>query len=195
MDLVEGKVQFYGFADHIEPGKTVRQVVREVAAQPGVRFVAQFTGRFLVFAAAEHESLDQAQDAIGDAYLGAGFRTEWSMLLRSSRLMAPKRGSPDYCAIVRAQAEGDPETTLRAIDDRFEERFQADPTHERFSYGAGVVTGADFDLLVDLGADSTEELTRTLLRDLRTVDGVGRTSTSIAFLPDNAIRPGQTEAS
>ncbi len=64
MERVDGMLQFYGFADHIEPGKTVRQVVEDLARQPGVRFVAQFTGAYLVFAAAEHETLEQAQAAI-----------------------------------------------------------------------------------------------------------------------------------
>ncbi len=194
MERVDGMLQFYGFADHIEPGKTVRQVVEDLARQPGVRFVAQFTGAYLVFAAAEHETLEQAQAAIG-AYVDAGFRTEWSTLVGPSRLDAPKRQSPDYCAIVRAQADGDPERILAAIDDRFEERFRADPAHEHFSYGAGVVTGRDFDLLVDLGADSIDELARTISRELRTVGGVGRTSTSFAYLPGNAVRPGKPNAS
>lgn len=194
MELVEGKLQFYGFAEGIEPGKTARQIVQEMAKQPGVRFVARFIGAFPVFAVAEHATLEQAQDAIGEAYVIAGLRTKWSTLLVSG-MSAPKRGSPDYCAIVRVRAAGNPETVLGAIDARFRDRFTGDPGHERFWYGAGVVTGDDYDILVDLGVESPDELTRTLLQDLRTVEGVGDTSTSVAFLPGNAIRPGGSEGS
>jgi hypothetical protein len=192
---VDGMLQFYGFTDHVEPGKTVRQMVQDIARQPGVRFVAQFTGSFLVFAAAEHASLGDAQTAIGDAYVNAGLRSEWSQLVVPSRVEAPKRGSPDFCALVRARARDDPETVLGRIDDAFEERHNADPSHTSFSYGAGVVTGRDYDLLIDLGTDTLHELFRTVKDDLRSVSGLGRTSTATADLRDNAVRPGKPESS
>ena len=56
-------------------------------------------------------------------------------------------------------------------------------------YGAAVVTAADFDLLVDLGADTIEQVIDRVV-ELRGIPGIGRTSTALADLTDNAIRPG-----
>ena len=76
-----------------------------------------------------------------------------------------------------AKANGDPFQILGAIDDEF----------EGSSYGAAAVTAADFDLLVDLGADSLEDVVDRVLQ-LRNVEGIGRTATALADLSDNAIR-------
>lgn len=194
MHEIDGKLQFYVFSDCVESGKKIRDAIEEFARKPGVRFVAQFVGAYSIFGAVEFETLEQAQSAIAADYWEAGVRSEWSTLVESSRVLAPKRGSPDHCAIVRAQAEGDPRELLRAIDDRFEERALA-AAHTVFSYGAGVVTGKDFDLLIDLGAETLDELVRTVLVDLRGVDGIRRTATSLAYLPGNEIRPEPSEAS
>jgi hypothetical protein len=190
--------QWYCFSNDIPPGKTIRQVVDDIAGQRGIRFVAQFTGEYKIFAAAEFDEFEELQSAIAENYGPAGLSSQWVKLDGSSRIEAPKRGSPDYCAIVRVKIAGDQDEVLAAIDDRFEERYQQDePDHHLFSYGAcTVVPGSDFQILVDLGADSLREVIRTAKEDLRAVDGVlPSISMSLSFLPGNAKRPGNPDES
>jgi hypothetical protein len=81
---------------------------------------------------------------------------------------------------VCAQTTVDPFGLLDALDAQF--------GHLDEAYGAAVVTSRDFDVLVDLGADTIEDVI-DLVRQLREVPGIGRTSTSLADLTENAIRP------
>jgi len=190
--------QWYIFSNDIPQGKTIREVIDEIARQPGVRFVAQFTGEYKIFVAVEADTLEELQTAIAENYIPAGLQSQSVKLDVSSRIEAPKRGSPDYCAIVKVKTNGDPEQVLGAIDDAFEERYQQDePDHHLFSYGAcTVVPGPDFQILVDLGADSFQEVIRTAKVDLRAVDGVlPSISMSTSFLPGNAKRPGNPDES
>ena len=71
---------------------------------------------------------------------------------------------------------------LEALDKRF---------LREGAYGAAAVTASDFDLLIDLGAETVEEVIDRV-RDLRGVPGIGRTSTALADLADNAIRPAES---
>jgi hypothetical protein len=190
--------QWYCFSNDIPPGKTIPEVIDDIARQPGIRFVAQFTGEYKIFVAAEWDRLEELQTAIAENYGPAGLSSQWVKLDISSQIKAPKRGSPDYCAIVRVKTDDDPAEVLAAIDDRFEERYQQDePDHHLFSYGAcTVVPGPDFQILVDLGADSLQEVIRTAKVDLRAVDGVlPSISMSTSFLPGNAKRPGNPDES
>lgn len=174
-----------------EPDPDPRTVKQNLAGAPGVYFVAEFVGTFLVFAAVEHATLEDLQNAIAGSYWEAGLRSETSTLVESSRLAAPKRGSPDYCGIIRAEVvDRSPTDVLADLDERFEGRFNADPTHEHFWYGAAVVTGP-YDLLIDLGADSRGDIDRMVARDVRAVAGIGKTATAHAYLPGNEIRPGK----
>ena len=136
--------------------------------------------------------------AIAQNYGPAGLSSQWVKLDQSSQIEAPKRGSPDYCAMVKVRTDDDPEEVLAAIDDRFRDRYQQDdPDHHLFSYGAcTVVPGPDFQILVDLGADSLQEVIRTAKVDLRAVEGVlPSISMSTSFLPGNAKRPGNPDES
>jgi hypothetical protein len=188
---------YYFFSNDVPAGKTLRQVIEDISHQPGVRFVAQFDGEHKIFGAVDHDTLEALQSAIAESYIPAGLLSTWVRLDTSSRIMAPKRGSPDYCAIVRVRTDGDPEVVLAAIDDRFEERYEDDePDHRRFGYGACTVTGSDFEILVDLGADTHTEVVRTAKVDLGGVTGVLRPlRISTSFLPGNAKRPGNPDES
>jgi hypothetical protein len=189
--------EWYFFSNDVPSGKTPKQVVDEIANQPGVKFVAQFVGEHKIFGRVDHHLLAELQSAIGESYIPAGILSTWVRLDVPSRIMAPKRGSPDYCAIVSVRTDNDPEEVLSAIDDRFEERYLADePEHDHFSYGAGTVTGSDFEILVDLGADTHGEVVRTAKVDLGGVTGVLRPLRILtAYLPNNARRPGDPEES
>lgn len=174
-----------------DPDPDPRTVKKNLAEQPGVYFVAEFVGTFVVFAAVEHDTLEGLQEAIAGAYWQAGLRSETSLIVESSRLSAPKRGSPRHCGIVRATiADRDPVEVLEDLDRTFEERFNADPNHDHFWYGAALVTGS-YDLLIDLGADTRREVDRMVIRDVRGVAGIRKTVTAHAYLPGNELRPGK----
>lgn len=173
------------------PDPDPRTVKQNLAKQPGVYFVAEFVGTFRVFAAVEHDTLEDLQNAIAGAYWQAGLRSETSELVQSSRLAAPKRGSPSFCGMIRAEvADRDPVDVLDELDARFEGRFYADPNHDHFWYGAAVVTGP-YDLLIDLGADSATEIDRIVIKDVRGVAGIHKTVTAHAYLPNNGYRYGK----
>jgi hypothetical protein len=177
----------YLFVSH--PGRRPSEVKQALADTPdsGIYFVAEFVGAFQVFAALEHDSVASLHAAV-DAMWEAGVRSEYAVIVQPSSIKSPKRGSPRYCAMIRATAVRDPFDVLDALDDTFRERFEADePDHETFWYGAAVVTGP-YDLLIDLGTDSKVELIRTIREDLRAVTGIGQTITSLADLPGNEIR-------
>jgi DNA-binding Lrp family transcriptional regulator len=181
----------YSFITH--PAGRPGDVKRAIALEHGVYFVAEFLGAFKIFVAKEADSLEELQ-AGADAYWDAGAQNEEVRLVARSRIAAPKRGSPPYCAIIRAEATADPTEVLETLDLAFEGRVAADPKHEHFWYAAGVVTGR-YDLLIDLGADSVGELDGIIMDELRAVPGVGRTVTSNAHLPGNEIRPKPADAS
>jgi hypothetical protein len=171
------------------PDKPPSQVKRELADVPGTYFVAEYEGAFKVFAANESDDL-QALQGQTDAAFAAGVRAEDVLhLVQSSRVASPKRGSPEYSAIVVAIPTDDPFDVLSRVDDEFEARFLADePDHPNFWYAAAVVAGK-YDILVDLGARTKRAVTDLVVRDLRRVRGIGRTITSYAYLPGNEIRP------
>jgi hypothetical protein len=164
------------------PGQVIESI-RKVAHQ-NVRFIGQFIGSFQVYAHIQVDSLASAQRLASDVLWGEGLRSESSTEVRESRIMAPKRASPDFCALIRIRPDIDPFSMLDRLDDHFERLV--DP--ETYWYGAAVVTGRGYDLLVDLGRPSFEELFEAVVRDLRAVDGIGRTDTSWADLSVNSFR-------
>ena len=125
------------------------------------------------------ERSGELQRRIAGEYWEAGIRSDFSINLTGARPNAPKRHSPDICALVCAQATADPFDVLSAIDEAF---FDVIP------YGAALVTAADFDLLIDIGGETIEDVVERVF-ELRGLPGIGRTSTALADLADNAIRP------
>ncbi len=173
----EGMLEAYVFERHIAKAGIV--VVREALARaPGVEYVAQFVGAFTLFARVVAEDLGVLQQRIAAEYFDAGVRSDWAVNLTAERVLAPKRHSPDICALVCVQATADPFQIIAGLDAHYKDRTD---------WGAAVVTARGFDLLVDLGAETVEDVIDRVL-DLRTVPGVGRTSTALAALPGNAVR-------
>jgi hypothetical protein len=177
----DGELEAYVFERDIGP-EGIDSLKGTFAGTPGVRFVGQFVGAFTLFARVVAADLSELQGRIGGEYWEAGIRSDWSLNLTADRLAAPKRASPEICALVCARVDDDPFAVLGRLDERF---------LEEGAYGAAVVTARDFDLLVDLGADTVEEVIDRVLA-LRSVNGIGRTATAVADLADNAIRPTQT---
>jgi len=157
-------------------------VLGELIGTDGVRFAGRFVGSFVGFGAVVAPDLGTLQSRIDLDYWNVGVRSEWSVVVQPSDREIPKRRSPDFCALVRIRSAGevDAEALLGDLD-----RFYAD-TWEEVGYGAAVVTGS-YDLLVELGGDSLEQLWDRV-RDLRRQPGVGRTATAVAFLPGSALR-------
>lgn len=173
----DGKYEAYVFERHIEGGG-VDGLRNSFAMAPGVAFVAQFVGAFTLFGRVLADDLGQLQTRIAGEYWEAGIHSDWSLNLTGARVAAPKRASPDICALVCARSVDDPFEVIKRIDHRF----------SGTSYGAAVVTARDFDLLVDLGADSVDDVVDRVV-ELRDIPGIGHTATAIADLENNAIRP------
>jgi hypothetical protein len=155
----------------------------ELFGNDSVRFSGRFVGSFGGFAAVVAPDLETLQSWIDGQYWDAGLRSDWSVVVKPSSLSIPKRRSPDFCALIRVRvADGvDPEELLDRLDEHYHDNWEA------MGYGAAVVTGGSFDLLVELGADSLPELWGRV-RELRLQDGVARTATAVAFLPNNGLR-------
>ncbi len=188
----EAHIDAYTFIDHVEPGKRIDEVLRDVFEQNQhtVRFTAQFSGTFIGFVAMLLPGLAEAHELARGAFWEAGMRCETAHIVKASRIMIPKRGSPAVCALVRARAQ-DPFAVLDALDDRFGERQEAEqlkPYEERaFNYGAAVVSGT-YDLLIDIGSTKHSKTIKLVNEEVRTIPGIDRTVTSFAHLPGNARR-------
>ena len=188
----EAHIDAYTFIDHVDTGKRIDEVLRDVFEQnpQTVRFTAQFSGTFIGFVAMLLPGLAEAHELARGAFWEAGMRCETAHVVEGSRFMLPKRGSPAVCALVRARAQ-DPFAVLEALDDRFGERQEAEaqkPYEEReFNYGAAVVSGA-YDLLIDIGSTKHSKTIKLVNEEVRTIPGIDRTVTSFAHLPGNARR-------
>ncbi len=171
-------LEAYVFETHLEAGRAA-DIKSQLISQDGVQFVAQFVGHFSLFARVTAASLGELQERIDGVYRDAGVHSDWSLNLTAGAAAGPKRGSPQFCALVCARATKDP----------FEVRAALDAGFLNDGEGAGVINAEDFDLLVDLGADTMDELVQRV-KDLRAVPGIGRTATSFADLlaNDNAVR-------
>lgn len=188
MQSPERPIVLHVFSPTIEPGRSIRQVVESVGANGDqVKFVAHFIGSFLVYTRLETPSLEDAQAFIAGPLWDAGVRSQTSTEIKVSNIRGPKRASPPYCALVRVRAAGSPFELLDALDERFGPKFDQD----EYWYGAAVVSGRGFDVLVDLGRPSFEELWKAMVEDLLTVGGIADTDSSFAYLPGNAIRGGE----
>ena len=177
----ENLIEAYLFERHIDADR-IGNIKSALAGQDGVQFVAQFVGAFNLFARVVAADLGELQGRIAGQYYDVGVRSEWSLNLTGARPKAPKRHSPYICALVCCRTSVDPFGLLGTLDKLFDA--------ER-GYGAAVVNAPDFDVLVDLGADTIEEVVDLVVR-LREVKGIGRTSTAFADLDNNAIRPEAT---
>ncbi|MFN8232959.1 MAG: hypothetical protein U0V56_05665 [Actinomycetota bacterium] len=189
MAVRDDRLDAYLLIDHVEPGKPIRQVLDDIFDHnPGtVRFVARFAGPYVGFVAYQTDGLAQVHDLTSDAFWVDGARCETLIVVKPSRAAIPKRRSPDHCAMVRA-ASDEPDGLLDRLDDRFgprlEEQLGLPEEYQTFGYGAAVVNGA-FDLLIEVGSPTLEG-TKDLVREVRSIPGMGRTSTAFAFLPGNA---------
>lgn len=186
IDDKDGKYHVHVFthaADH--PPEDIVMAVQELN-DPRVTYASQYVGSFQVYS---HVAVESLADAMGvaNALWPKGIRTETSSEVKISGINGPKRASPTFNALIRVRPEGNPLTLLDDLDSAFESKFDPDT----YWYGAAVVTGRGYDLLVDLGRPTLAELVDAVLNDLRNVPGLGRTDTSWADLNVNAFRRNQ----
>jgi hypothetical protein len=183
-DPEDDKIHLHVFSHATDrsPGDLVASVNELGDAR--VIFASQYVGSFQVYA---HARVDSTEDAmsLSNALWPAGVHTTISSEVALSQIQAPKRHSPQFSALVRVRPAGNPFDLLTALDERFEHLFDPDGG---YWYGAAVVTGRGYDVLVDLGRDTLEDLVTSVLVDLREVDGLGRTDTSWSDLGVNSFR-------
>jgi hypothetical protein len=174
----DSQIEAYIFERHVQ-GAGITTIKAALSMQPGVKFVGQFVGAFTLFARVVANDLSELQGRIENEYWRAGIRSDVSLNLTANRPAAPKRQSPDICAMICCQTSVDPFGLLSQLDDEF---------LDEGAYGAAVVNAPDFDVLVDLGADTVEDVLDRILR-LRKIQGITRTATAFADLGNgNAIR-------
>lgn len=192
MSDAEEFIDAYTLIDHVDPGKRIQDVLRDTFNQnPNtVRFTAQVMGPFIGFVAMRLVGLQEGHELANGAFWDAGVRCETIIVVRPSRIAIPKRGSPDVCALVRAESEN-PDDALEALDDRFGERQEEQMEHpyedRTFNYGAAIVTGR-YELLIDVGTPTFQGTKDLVKNEVRTVPGIDRTVTMFAHLPGNARR-------
>ena len=178
------RLEAYVF-ERVASTERIADLTAELAGKPDVEFTAQFVGHFSVFARVTAASLKELQNRIDGSYREAGLRSDWSLNLTASSAAAPKRGSPDYCALVCVRTQADPFGVQEALEDNFLDLGAGE--------GAAVINHDDFDVLVDLGADDYVALVDRV-KALRGQPDIGRTATSFAYLPGNAYRNGELQS-
>jgi len=192
MERIDGELWSYIISEAEAGEQRPSELVDAIATLEKIRFTARYKSScpdFEIFTAVTHDDLAELQARMDQDFWSAGLRTQTFTLVSASPMGVPKRHSPDWNAIVFANAKGaSAETVLGRIDDVFRDRAEADENRVHFSYAAAVVDGS-YDLLVDLGTDNLDELERTVREDLYPVEGFGRRCPGWAYLPGNAKRP------
>jgi hypothetical protein len=179
----EGLIEAYVFERHVEPGG-IAAIKGSLATAPGVRFVAQFVGAFNLFARVVAEDLGQLQSRIAGEYFDSGVRSDWSLNLTGPKPTAPKRGSPVICALVCCRTSV---TDVFGLSDSLDTTFSKLPAGQ--SFASAVVNAPDFDILVDLGAETLEDVLDLVVKLRGELPDGARTATAFADLSNNAIRP------
>jgi hypothetical protein len=172
----------YGFVGNA--GSDPAGFVREVREISGVRFAARTFGAYDVFLAAEAPSLRALQNDVAGAVKRAGARhVRWSLVV-GPQALHPKRFVTAISAFVRVSSP-DPVALLEGLVEGFA------PLNDRdgFGFGAAVVTGEGYDLLVELGAPSEDDAI-DLVFGLRGADGVGGTETTFASFEGDVFQEG-----
>ncbi|MDQ3209942.1 MAG: hypothetical protein M3Q20_02010 [Actinomycetota bacterium] len=168
------------FIDSVDPGKNIREVIdalRELGPPPDgpVSFASEMVGGYLGFAHVRTETLAELQDLIAGELWRRGAHcahcVEAGVAHVGARLKGVKRSTPEVIAIVRVRtnpgALGD---VLEAMAD------EGGPLRETFK-GASVIFG-DFDILLQLGADSFEAVAADVYGPLQRIDGIVSTDTA-----------------
>lgn len=172
----------------------------------GVRFAHQVVGSSVIFGAVSAPSFERLQSWIANQFWDVGVRSEWSIADRPSRYLAPYRHSPPFYAFIRVRTSGNPRAVLDALDASMDrkilpllEEYGPDDEYGRggwrdqFDYRAATVSGKGVDILVELAANSIQELTDTIIDYIGPTEGVESTDTSYSYVKEEDS--GQAESS
>ena len=96
MSEQEAHIDAYTFIDHVDTGKRIDEVLRDVFEQNPhtVRFTAQFSGTFIGFVAMLLPGLAEAHELARGAFWEAGMRCETAHIVKASRIMIPEAWKP-----------------------------------------------------------------------------------------------------
>lgn len=209
MPRKDSEIDAYVFMHLLEPGSDIPTVVWNFEnANPfdgkrfdkrnqrfGVRWAQHVVGSYIIFGAVTAPSLQVLQKWITDNFWKVGVRSEWSVKDRPSRWGAPYKHSPPYYAFIRVRARGNPRKVLRELDNRMSEKieplideygldnqYQEGGWRDHFDYRAATVSGKGFDILIEIAAESREELIDTIFEYIGTTEGVESTDTAFAVI-------------
>lgn len=168
------------FIDSVDPGTNIRDVIdalRVFGPPPDgpVVFASEMVGGYLGFAHVRTDTLAELQDLIAGELWSRGARCahclEAGVAHVAGRPAGAKRSTPEVIALVRVRTTpGALEAVLATMAD------EGGPLRETFK-GASVTFG-DFDVLLQLGADSFEAVARDVYGPLQEIDGIVSTDTA-----------------
>jgi DNA-binding Lrp family transcriptional regulator len=174
-------VHAFVFIDSVDPGTNIRDVIdalRSFGPPPDgpVYFASEMVGSYLGFAHVRTETLAELQDLIAGELWARGAHSahcvEAAVAHVGPLLVGVKRGTPEVIALVRVRTNpGALDEVLQAMAD------EEGPLRNTFK-GASVTFG-DFDILLQLGADSFEAVASDVYGPLQDIDGI--VSTDSAF--------------
>jgi hypothetical protein len=134
-----------------------------------VRYVAPITGAYLALAVVTVDGLPELEKLVLERFREAG--------VRATETAVPVLHGPN-------QIKWEPEAAVEAFVRIWVERGRAEEVLGAASNLSGAlgaaVCAADFDILLELGGGSFEDVAGTLLNELHQLPGVVRTATSLA---------------
>ncbi len=165
------------FIDAVDPGTNIRDVVEALRGmgRPAVYFAAEMVGSYLGFAHVRADSLADLQELIVGELWERGAHcshcVEAAVARVGPKMKGVKRSTPEVIALVRVRTgRGQLDAVMEALAD------PDGPLADTFK-GASVIFG-DFDILLQLGADSFERVAAAAYGPLQSIDGIVATDTA-----------------
>ena len=167
------------FIHEVDPGTNIRSVVEAARGlgQPRMRFAAEAVGSYLGFAHVRTDTLAEMHDLIaGDLWeqgVHCSHAVEKDGPRRGPRLVGAKRSTPEVIALSRVR------TRTGTLSDVLDTMAAEHGPLRRTFRGASVVFGG-FDILLQLGGESFEDVAEDAANALQSIDGI--TGTDTAFI-------------
>jgi DNA-binding Lrp family transcriptional regulator len=168
------------FIDTVDPGENIREVIERLRAygpppDGPVIFASEMVGGYIGFAHIRTETLAELQDEIADGLWSRGAHcahcVEAGTAHVGARMKGAKRSTPEVIALVRVRTS--PGFLGQVLEEMADE---SGPLRDTFK-GASVIFG-DFDILLQLGGDSFEEVARDVYGPLQRIEGIVSTDTA-----------------
>ena len=166
--------------DHVDPNLHVANVVADLNAidmgdKGKVIFASTFVGDYVAFAhvrVGEKHGLAGLQDFIEGELWKAGVRCKWAVevgvYMAGPMMQGTKRMTPEIIALVGIRVKhGHAKRVMRRLGEL--KGFK----------GASFVLG-DFDIILQLGGDTLDEVVKPTLGKLQRIPGIVSTSTAVA---------------